>query len=339
MRPLLPCPRSFPSLSHLRFLFPPAIFALFLSCALPLFLFPPRPLFAHPHSFRSRFNPLYFFCFVPPHLFPFFPPRIPRPSHTPSLPSPRSFPALSSRLPPSDFILYYKFFLSFRSLLACLFFIVFIRNFYKIAQQRTLGCSKSQKTRTENTKLQTIHRQATFPPRQAKTSAKKANNGNAKKTKTEKQKRKRKNPERIRPQVAKQTYAPISPYKNGRRGDRTATAESTESGRQKQNPGRTKKRNVPKSKAQKTSAYGTQSPVKFSAGRGMCRHTGYKDHAGRTDVRAIQAKRAARAMKPAHATRNTKPEQTTRVSRTTPRPYEPRGKIPEVFCREGGIFH
>ena len=72
LRPLLLCPRSFSSLSRLRLPRPPALFAPFLSCALSLFLFPPRPLFAHPHSFRSRFNPLYFFCFVPPHLFSFF---------------------------------------------------------------------------------------------------------------------------------------------------------------------------------------------------------------------------------------------------------------------------
>lgn len=109
--------------------------------------------------------PCTFFASFPLTYFPFF--RLE--SHTPPTLLLSRRPVLS---PPSDFILYYKFFLSFRSLLACLFLIVFIRNFYKIAQQRTLGCSKSQKTRTENTKPQTIHRQATFPPRQAKTSAK-----------------------------------------------------------------------------------------------------------------------------------------------------------------------
>lgn len=181
----------------------------------------------------------------------------------------------------------------------------------------------------------TYSRQATFPPRQAKTSAKKADNRNAKKTKTEKQKRKRKNPERIRPQVAKQTYAPISPYKNGRRGDRTATAESTESGKATE---KAKRKKSQKAKRKKRPAYGTQSPVKFSAGRGVQTY-GSADHRDHTDP----ADHTSHAGRTGHETRTCHTEHKARTDHTGlpdhARPCEPRGKIPGVFCREGGIFH
>lgn len=69
LRPLLLCPRSFPSLCRLRFLRPPALFALFLSYALSLFLFPPlysSPPSSAPHFFLSLFS-------SPPPFMPPFP--------------------------------------------------------------------------------------------------------------------------------------------------------------------------------------------------------------------------------------------------------------------------
>lgn len=71
-------------------------------------------------------------------------------------------------------------------------------------------------------------------------------------------------------------------------------------------------------------------------GRRMCRHTGQKITGPVQTLRTIQATRAARATKPAHATRDTHPEQVT----WSPGPpaLRTRGKIPGVFCREGGYF-
>lgn len=139
---------------------------------------------------------------------------------------------------------------------------------------------KKPEQKTQNRK-QSTGRQHSLPGRR-KQAQKKQTTETQKKTKTEKQKRKRKNPERIRPQVAKQTYAPISPYKNGRRGDRTATAESTESGRQKQNPGKTKKRNVQKSRMQKTSGLRNAIARKIFCRKGGQTY-GSADHRDHTD--------------------------------------------------------
>lgn len=71
-------------------------------------------------------------------------------------------------------------------------------------------------------------------------------------------------------------------------------------------------------------------------GRRMCRHTGQQITGPVQTLRTIQATRAARATKPAHATRDTHPEQVT----WSPGPpaLRTRGKIPGVFCREGGYF-
>lgn len=183
------------------------------------------PAFPPPHFLRPlRYSlsrtlpapasiPCTFFASFPLTYFPFF--RLE--SHTPPTLLLSRRPVLS---PPSDFILYYKFFLSFRSLSTCLFLIVFIRNFYKIAQQRTLGCSKSQKTRTENTKPQTIHRQATFPPRQAKTSAKNKQR-ERKKDKNGKTKTKEEKPGKNTPAGRKADLRPYIPIqkRTARRSD------------------------------------------------------------------------------------------------------------------------
>ena len=195
---------------------------------------------------------------------------------------------------------------------------------------------KKPEQKTQNRK-QSTGRQHSLPGKR-KQAQKKQTTG-TQKDKNGKTKTKEEKSGKDTPAGRKADLRPYTPYKNGRRGDRTATAESTESGRQKQNPGKTKKRNVQKSRMQKTSVLRKTVARKiFSGEGGMCRHTGYKDHAGRTDVRAIQATRAARATKPAHATRNTKPEQTTRVSRTTPDLASLAERFREFFAAKAEYF-
>lgn len=291
--------------------------------------------FSAPSAIRSLalsplpLQSLVLFCFVPPHLFSFFPPRIPRPSHAPSLPSPRSFPALSGRLPPSDFILYYNFFLSFRSLLACSFLVVFIRNFYKIAQQRTLGCSKSQKTGTEKNRKQSTGRQHSLPGRRKQ--AQKNKQRERKKDKNGKTKTKEEKSGKNTPEYRSQSKpTPLSPYKKrtARRSDgnsrihriRTAKTES----------GQNQKRNVPKSKAQKTS--GLRNAI---ARKIFCREGG-------AGIRAIKTMRAAQTYGPykprgPHGPRN--PHMPHRIHNPN-RPPRPPGLSPTLRAsrKDSGSF-
>ena len=187
----------------------------------------------------------------------------------------------------------------------------------------------------------TYSRQATFPPRQAKTSAKKNKQRKRKKDKNGKTKNERRKirEEYARIQVAKGPLLPKD--KTGtRRSDGNSRIHrirttKTESGKATE---KAKRKKSQKAKRKKRPAYGTQSPVKFSAGRGSAdirvsrsqgphRRTGHTSHAGRTG----------------HETRTCHTGYTTRTDHPGlpdyPRPYEPRGKIPGVFCREGGIFH